>query len=351
MKRAAFVLVLCMLVCAALDAGAANAYLIEDSSTRPLTEQELREWQYEALDYVLHEIYARHGYHFTSGSDLALYFVQQDWYIERPLNISNEEILEGELSEIEKQNEELIKRVQEDMLQSGMLNEGGRGLLPDVYAVAANRTAQPTQPARTAQPTQPTQTAQPAQSAQPVQTAQPVQSAQTEQTVQPEEETARRQGCMLTFTQMDVEAYRTLKVYSGPGTKYYRGANGKATVSVNGAIYIAGREGDWVLVQYDTNEGYTRVGYITAEYIDNLRELDIQELEFEYFEATVLSDYELTDDPKVYERVIGHVREGTTVTYLAGFQTANVNWAYIETTVDNKKVRGFIPAELLRASN
>lgn len=298
MKRVIFALMVCLLLGAAVPAGASDFYLIEDSDTRMLTEEELWEWQYEALGYILHEIYARHGYHFESGSSYAMYFAQQDWFMEKPLNVSNEEILEDSLSALEKHNERLIKRVQSDMQQIGTLNEEGRGLLPEVYAAD-------------------------------------------------EEE-----GSMLSFTEMDVEAYRTLKVYSGPGTKYYRGANGKATVSANGAIYIAGREGDWVLVQYDTNDGTTRVGYIDANYIDNLRELEIPELEFEYREVTVRTDYELTDDPKVYERVIGQVKAGEPITYLIGYRTGDMNWAYVEAEAENgKKARGFVPAELIMVSN
>lgn len=67
MKRfCAFVLVLLHLTgCIAL---ADSGWLIADSDTRLLTDEELWQWDYESLEYIKYEIYARHGFHFVSGT-------------------------------------------------------------------------------------------------------------------------------------------------------------------------------------------------------------------------------------------------------------------------------------------
>lgn len=293
MKKGILALLLCLLIALAAPAAASDFYLIEDSNTRRLTEDELLKWQYEALGYVLNEIYARHGYHFESGSSYARYFVTQEWYRERPQNVKNAEIL-AELTPIEKSNERLIKRVRADMAAQGNENPEGRGLLPIAYS--------------------------------------------------PEESG-------MEFTLTDVESYRTMKVFSGPGAQYYRGANGRAVASANGEIWVCGWEGDWLLILYQTNKGPSRVGYVNREYIDNRKELEIPEVQFEYRDATLRTDSELTDDPWEAENIIGMVRADQKVSYLGGYRHEGRNWAYIEAKVDGKMARGFVAAELVQVSN
>lgn len=293
MRKGILALLLCMLIALAAPAAASNFYLIEDSNTRRLTEDELWEWQYEALGYVLNEIYARHGYHFESGSGYARYFVTQEWYRERPQNVKNSEILE-ELTSIEKSNERLIRRVRSDMQAQGNENPEGRGLLPIAYS-------------------------------------------------------SEESG--MEFKLTDVESYRVMNVFSGPGTKYYRGANGRAMASTNGEIWVCGWEGDWLLIMYDMNNGAARVGYVNKKFIDNRRELEIPDVEFEYREATLRTDSELTDDPKKAKNIIGVVRSDQNVSYLGGYRWEGRNWAYIEAKVDGKMARGFVSAELVQVKD
>ena len=286
-------LVLCLLLVFAATASASNFYLIEDSDTRRLTEDELREWQYEALGYVLNEIYARHGYHFESGSSYARYFVTQEWYRERPQNIRNSEIL-AELSPIEKSNERLIKRVRADMLSEGDENLEGRGLLPVEYS-------------------------------------------------------SEESG--MEFKLMDVQSYRVMNVFSGPSNYSYRGANGRAMASSNGQIWVCGWDGDWLLIMYDMNNGASRVGYVNKKFIDNRSKLDIPKVQFEHRKATLRVDSELTDDPKKAENVIGVIRAEQTVSYLGGYRCQGRNWAYVEAYVDGKMARGFVAAELIQVKD
>lgn len=48
----------------------------------------------------------------------------------------------------------------------------------------------------------------------------------------------------------------TYPVYSGPGKKYYREANGKAQVSANDWVQVFGREGKWALIQYRVKDNH-----------------------------------------------------------------------------------------------
>ena len=59
-------LVLCLLLLTPA-AFAEHTYLIPDSNTRHLTEEELWEWDYESLGFIYHEIFARHGFIFNPG--------------------------------------------------------------------------------------------------------------------------------------------------------------------------------------------------------------------------------------------------------------------------------------------
>ena len=69
MKRLLAALLAALLLCGGLMAVASadRMYLIPDSNTRYLTEDELWQWDYESLGYIYNEIFARHGYVFTSG--------------------------------------------------------------------------------------------------------------------------------------------------------------------------------------------------------------------------------------------------------------------------------------------
>lgn len=71
------------ILAAMLPLGSALAdrmYLIPDSNTRRLTDEELWEWDYESLGYILNEIFARHGYVFISGGKYERYFSRKPWY-------------------------------------------------------------------------------------------------------------------------------------------------------------------------------------------------------------------------------------------------------------------------------
>ena len=50
-------------------------------------------------------------------------------------------------------------------------------------------------------------------------------------------------------------------VYSAPDVKSVRGAEGKSKVSTNDWVQVFGREGDWLMVQYDVKKSFYRHSY------------------------------------------------------------------------------------------
>lgn len=143
----------------------------------------------------------------------------------------------------------------------------------------------------------------------------------------------------------DVIPAQKLPIFSGPSKNAWRGANNKAMVSTNGALYAAGWvDNDWLLVQYETSGTNRRTGYVASSSIkDNFSHLP--QLNFANTPATVVVECVLTDDPINSSDQIVTLAPGTQVTYLAELAGIRGGQAfhYVETTVKNKAVRGFIP--------
>ncbi|MBP3524719.1 MAG: hypothetical protein J6M56_14310 [Clostridia bacterium] len=143
-----------------------------------------------------------------------------------------------------------------------------------------------------------------------------------------------------------------LEVYSGPGENYYRCADGKASVSTDGDVLCAGRIGKWMMIEYWKNDEKTpRVGYIDSEKLKNVP--DCNEIHFESIPVFMWSNTYLMDAPTKNSDCIAMLEARYPATLLAwhadnhgeawmdawsGFK----GWAYIETVVDGKPVRGFI---------
>lgn len=280
------IIVMSMTCCAAM---AETSWLIEDSDTRALTEEELWQWDYESLGYIEYEIYARHGYRFSASSVYGEYFRAQEWYTPNPRN--NIDGCYAEMSDLEWQNVYLIAEVQRQMLSKGTMNlETGRSLWKSEPTVAA-----------------------------------------------------------LVFTQADFQRGQSIAVYSAPSTKAWRGANNKAKVSTNGDVWAAGWDGDWLLIYYETSKGSVRVGYISdSKFKDDMSAYG--QLEFANTLATITEKCSLTDDITRQASSITTLSAGKQVVYLAPYYTEDGTWAYIETTVKKKTARGFVPMECLEIS-
>lgn len=287
MKRRVLALLLVLVLCPsfALSASARRQYIIPDSNTRYLTEGELWEWDYDSVGFIFNEIFARHGYNFEIGGRYDNYFRSRPWYTPNQ-NPNNSQACYPKMNEVEWANERLCKEVRADMRSLGTRNQNGKHYLDYI---------------------------------------------ETEQF-----------DVLSGFAYMQLQSGQKLPVYSAPDGASWRGANGKASVSTNGSVYVAGWESGWLLVMYQTNNNAVRVGYVR----DVKGRVNAPSLQFVYQSMTLGEAANLTDDPSTSYTTICQLRAGDTVTYLTGFQNRR-DWAYVQTTANGQTVRGFIPAEAL----
>lgn len=280
MKRVlALVMVLFFLPVVAL---AERMYIFPDSDKRLLTWDEVAEWDYESLGYAFNEIFARHGYDFNPGGEYEYYFNTKPWYHPNGTGSGtyNQPDCYPKVTSIEWQNEHLIKEVRQYKKTNG---DGGRSIW-DNFTTGFDTL----------------------------------------------------QG----FEYIELRSNQKLPVYSAPSTSAWRGANGKAMVNSNGAIYAAGWESGWLLVMYETNQGSVRVGYVRERDIRGGVPMD-KSLTFAYVPARVTEYCSLTDDPARTGSEITKVQAGTQVTWLTRFYNKSA-WDYVEVNVGGKTARGFI---------
>ncbi|MCR4886717.1 MAG: YARHG domain-containing protein [Clostridiales bacterium] len=293
-KTVAVLLLLSLLFTCAFPALADQMYLIPDSNTRRLTEEELWEWDRESLGYIFNEIFARHGYVFIAGGKYDMWFRSQPWYTPNA-NPDNQKQVYPKLSQLEWDNYYTIKKVAGQMDDLGeKKHTPGRKCYADY--------------------------------------------------------TPPLSGLMLSgFSFVNLKADQTLPVYSAPSFDAWRGANGKAAVSTNGAVYAAGWESGWLLVFYETNNRSIRVGYVHPSSITGRVDCNTM-LQFDYDESAVLGNVTLTDDPMLSNTAIRTLSQGDTVKYLTSMTNQNGQiWDYIETTAAGKPARGFIPHGFLQS--
>ncbi len=285
MKRRVLSLVAAAMLAAAcmapLEASASNFYIIPDSDRRELTSCELWEWQYEALGYILNEIFARHGYPFNPGGSYDRWFSRQSWYRMNPV-LTKTECYE-QLSNLEWDNEQLVKQVRQQMRDMGTRNPGGKtlpNLEPDLYNIPD------------------------------------------------------------LFEEYLFEPGQRLTVYTGPGTQYLRAAGGKAVTSTNGTVYVAGWDGGWLMVLYRTNAGGARIGYVNGSTIRGGVYSD--PLSFDYREAAISRGCSITDDPVGSYAPLATLRAGDRVTFLTTLLNREA-WAYVEAWTSAGLLRGCVP--------
>lgn len=289
LKRGLVLLLATTLALGALPICAANAsnfYIIPDSNSRYLTEEELWGWQYEALGYILNEIFARHGFPFDPGGKYYNYFQLQAWYKE-DLNYHNRP---SGLNAIEWKNERLIKDVRIAMRKAKTTNPTGKKL-PQVW-----------------------------------------------------DDSVR--DLLDGFTLHAFTPGEKFNVYTGPGSDYLRANDGKASVSTNGNVYVGGWADGWLMVMYETNAGSVRVGCVSPTHLRKER-VNAPVLRFSRETLSCVVPATLTDDPVGNSGRLAQLQAGDEVTYLSTFYNQRGTWAYVETSLGGVPVRGFIPEEAL----
>ena len=132
-------------------------------------------------------------------------------------------------------------------------------------------------------------------------------------------------------------------VYSGPGTYYWRAADGRASVAGSNCV-IYGVENGWALIGYTNSSGAYRMGYISASALPQ-RGLRIPYLDFAYRPGRVTASAPMTDDIMRYRPTIATLTPQTGVLFLGYINdSGNNTWAFVEVLVNNSVMRGFIPA-------
>ena len=290
--RNLLVLALCALflpLAAPTSARADALYIIPDSNTRQLTYSELWDYSYDTLLYAFNEIYARHGYKFETGSRCYNWFTQMPWYHPNASeNSKNHHETYAHCSTTENKNVDLIKDVRREMREKGTTNPKGKGM-----------------------PTPPSQVDKP-------------------------------RG----FTFVNLKANQKLAVYTAPSASAYRANNGKASCSTNGPVYALGWDNGWMLMLYEANyAGQYRVGYVDGSKLKG-KKPSLEVLGWSRSTCEVVTSTSLTDDPALTGAALTWLPAGTVVTYLTTMFNSEA-WDYIETTIDGKTARGFVPSGTL----
>ena len=138
----------------------------------------------------------------------------------------------------------------------------------------------------------------------------------------------------------------TVPVYSAPSESSVRFAKGKASVNLRepAKFYGLTRDGNWALIEYEVSDRTSRFGYVKRSDLPssvtwkyNISSIDVP--------VTVTQDTFLTDDPNVSQYQQMTLNAGSSVRLLGKYR----EWyAYVETTLDGKTVRGFVPRACLR---
>ena len=286
-------LALALLALVPMSALADNLYLMPDSHTRDLTLEELREWDYESLNFIYNEIFARYGFVFKEGGKFDNWFRSFPWYIPNE-NPNNQTQVYPKVKDVEWRNYQRIKEVMAEKKANGDKSHDPSLKCYTQFTPPGN-------------------------------------------------------WSITGFSLVQMNANQTIPVYTAPGYHSYRANNGKAAVNTNGAVWAAGWENGWLAVYYETNDGAIRVGYINGSdiqgkvrWVGNDQVVSNNLVYAESIAATV-SATAMTDDPMKANITFTIIPEKTVVTYL----TTRINqngeaWDYIETTVDGKIARGFV---------
>ena len=150
----------------------------------------------------------------------------------------------------------------------------------------------------------------------------------------------------LSFFLGSFTAGQKFAVYSAPSDRSWRGANGKAAITSGSEIFVAGKDGNWVLIMYELASGVIRVGYVDSSKITG-QYASGGALSFAGTEMTLTQGAVMTDDPIRQAGTIAKLKKGAKVTCLAEYQ----GWIYVEAKVSGKTARGFIPPSSLGLGN
>lgn len=146
-----------------------------------------------------------------------------------------------------------------------------------------------------------------------------------------------------TWATVELRQNRTVPVYAAPSEDAWRGANGRAAVSLAGPFTLLasfGNEG-WWLIEYETGGGARRIGYIPQQAVDRAVPYGWWLIPMT---LPLREDAAMTDDPHGGRREIARFAAGESLTVLGYYDGL---WAYAQTEIDGKTARGFVPLRAL----
>lgn len=230
-----------------------------------------------------------------------------------------------------------------DEMSGYVLNRQGERVAPEEF-VTPSPTPMPTPtPSPTPDPTPtPTPTPTPSPTPTPTPTPTPEPTPTPTPTLSPYENALKIAPHMTALPEAAFEHVRTLKVYSAPGETTWAADGAQVTTDESVAIY--GVENGWVLVSYAIGDGSRgRIGYIENTTLANPE--SVPNPGFCSLPITLARNAKATDDPLRSQNVITTLQKGDEVTLLAFF---NEQWAYVQTTLESKVCRLFIPVSALK---
>ncbi|MBQ6562454.1 MAG: hypothetical protein IJL88_00980 [Clostridia bacterium] len=137
-----------------------------------------------------------------------------------------------------------------------------------------------------------------------------------------------------------LEMEKTIPVYVYPDSRAPRAAKGKAALSLKEPAAFLCREGDWLMVHYETGKGKHRTGWVNIHEDPILEQIAKVTMEpaFTQDVAKVRKKTMLVDDPINVSGTLCTLKKGTKVTVLA----RKAPLFYVEATVGEKMYRGYV---------
>lgn len=138
----------------------------------------------------------------------------------------------------------------------------------------------------------------------------------------------------------DLRIKKTVPVYVSQDASAPRAANGKAAVSLNAPVAFLCREGERLMVLYETDQGHHRTGWIDSRDASLPEKLAsfVMPADFTHEQAYITKKTALIDDPIDLDGTVCTLKEGASVTILARCG----GLAYAEANVNGKLYRGYL---------
>ena len=153
------------------------------------------------------------------------------------------------------------------------------------------------------------------------------------------------------WQELNTKKNAKLPVFSAPFEDAWRGAKGKASVSVKEKFSFLGtlQGGTWGLVEYSVDRKSGRIGWIQMPDPVNGNPAANGDLSLWRLALRMTGPASMTDDPRGSGREIRRLSAGERVIGMSRLTTGGRSWIYAETEIGGKTAWGFIPEESVEA--